>query len=456
MVSSSSGTNVAIPGRVAKASIADTLAFLARVMAPTLGKGMFIRRPRMVALAARFGLDTGAVRCLQRLQRRYEADVLLLAIPGRRQAVVLSPGTLHAVLDATPDPFAPDTREKVAALSHFEPKTSLVSGPDERPQRRAFNDDLLESARPRHTMSDRIAIVITEEVDHLLCEAGGALTWPLFTEAWHRAVRRIVLGDAARDDRLLTDMLAKLRRAGNWAFLHPGRPILNREYHRHLAGVLARGEPGSLSARIAARPDHDDPAMLDQVTQWLFAFDAAGIATFRALALVVTQAGARTRAEAEIRGRTGRSAADLLFLRACLLESVRLWPTTPAFLRETTREVAFGDGRLPRHTQVLVFAPYFHRDESRLAVAHDFVPELWLEPHLGRRWPLVPFSEGSGTCPAHNFVPMMSSTLLAAILERRSPALRSSAQLRPDHPLPGTLNHFRLAFDLRAPQGAER
>lgn len=429
------GSDARIPGRLARAGVGDTLAVLARVVVPTLGKGIFIRRPAMVALAARLGLDAGAVRCLQGLRRRTGADVLLLAVPGRRQAVVLSRHAMEAVLDGTPDPFSPATREKIAALGHFEPRVSLVSGPADRPRRRAFNDAFLESDRPRHTMAERIEAVVADEVEVLL--GGPVLRWPAFTEAWHRAVRRVILGDAARGDRALTDALARLRRAGNWAVLHPGRPALNRRFHRNLARVLARGEPGSVAARIAARRGCDDPEVLDQVTHWLFAFDAAGIATYRALALAAARGVAET-------------AAGPALLRACLLEAVRLWPTTPAVLRETVRDVAFDDGILPKGTQVLVYVPFFHRDADTSPAAHGFAPELWLEPGPAAHRALIPFSAGPGLCPAHHLVPLMGSAVLAAILRRRRPVLRPPGLPAPDRPLPGTLDHFRLVFDLAA------
>jgi len=434
---------------LAKASVRDTLMFMGTVLVPTLGKGVFIRRPKIVALAERLGLDTRAVRCLQRLRRIYGSGPLILAIPGRRQTVLLSSDDVHRVLDGAPEPFAPATLEKISALAHFEPKASLASGPPERAERRHFHDEMLESDRPVHSMADAIFARVEEEAWRLLGHAGAELTWPAFTEAWHRAVRRVILGDGARDDAALTNMLAKLRGAANWAFLHPGRPALRQQFHRSLGAHLARAEPGSLAARIAARPNSNETAAVDQVTHWLFAFDAAGIATFRALALVATQPNAQDRAGIETSvGEAGRP-KDLPFLRACILESVRLWPTTPAIFRETTREVTSGGGRLPKHAQILVYVPFFHRDDENLPQAHRFAPELWFGAGTEGRWPLIPFSEGPGVCPAHHLVPMMGSFMMAAILGRNRIALRRPERLRTDRPMPGTLDNFHLRFALQ-------
>ena len=60
-------------------------------------------------------------------------------------------------------------------------------------------------------------------------------------------------------------------------------------------------------------------------------FDAAGIACFRALAMLSAYRAEAERADNEIRYADG-PAPQFSFLRACVLESVRLWPTTPLLM----------------------------------------------------------------------------------------------------------------------------
>src|SRR5437588_12420328 len=100
-----------------KASILDSIAVATEVFIPTVAKGVILRRPRVVAMAERLQLDRTAVRCLQRLRRRYGDGPLLLRVPGRSQAVVLAPAHVRRVLDETPDPFATASSEKQAALA---------------------------------------------------------------------------------------------------------------------------------------------------------------------------------------------------------------------------------------------------------------------------------------------------------------------------------------------------
>lgn len=181
----------------------DRLRFLFRVVIPTWAQGLLLRKRLTVALAARFDLDGGAVRFLQGLRRRYGEAPLLVGNPGRPQLLLLSAHDVQRVLDAAPEPFTPDSREKHAALSHFEPQVSLISRGPQRAVRRQFHEEVLESNQPIHPLAQFICGVVRDEASRLLggLQSGGELTWPLFTEAWFRAVRHIVLGERARRSR---------------------------------------------------------------------------------------------------------------------------------------------------------------------------------------------------------------------------------------------------------------
>lgn len=177
------------------------------------------------------------------------------------------------------------------------------------------------------------------------------ITWDEFTAQWHRAVRHVVLGAAARDD-TLGEQLTKLRAAANWAFFRKPRTTLLDTFRRRLTERIANAPAESLAGMLRERETGDTSAATDQVTHWLFAFDAACMAAWRALALLASHPDAMRSATAQ------STAADQPqppwpFIRATILESLRLWPTTPAILRETVREDA--DRPLPgtlEHTQL--------------------------------------------------------------------------------------------------------
>jgi cytochrome P450 len=387
---------------------------------------------------------------VQRLRNTYGSGPLLLRTPPRLpRALILSPDHVQRVLAGSPEPFAVASSEKSETASHFQPKGLLISHGAERAHRRRFNEEVLDTNRPVHRLGEHFVPIVREESERLLDDVRrrGDLVWDDFARTWFRIVRRVVLGDGARDDQTLTDELAQLRSGANWAFLRPKRRRLQQRFFDRLNGHLARAEPGSLAGVMATTPTSRDTVPLQQVPQWLFAFDAAGMATFRALALLAAHPEYLRRAHAELRDQERMVRQDLPFLRACVLESVRLWPTTPLVLRQSVAETTWETGVMPVQTGIILFAPFFHRDDQRLPYANRFSPELWLEDRA-EQWPLIPFSGGPAQCPGENLVLLLSSTTLAWLLEERRIRLEPPARLDARRPLPGTLNNFGLRFTL--------
>ncbi|HLH88867.1 MAG TPA: cytochrome P450 [Xanthobacteraceae bacterium] len=445
-----------------RASVPDTLRIVCCIVLPTWSKGLFFRSRRMMRLAQRWDLDALAVRTMVSLRHRYGEGLLRLANPIKSQVLVLAWDDAARILAGEPRPFATASRSKQIALAHFEPRTSLITRSAERAPRRAFNERVLDSGRPIHRCADDFRPIVADEAARLRGICGEALRWEPFAEAWSRGMRRLVLGSAATDDRELTEMLARLRRDANWVWLRRDRKRLRRRFHARLADHLARAEPGSLAAMVTRR-DAEQARPLDQVTQWLFAFDAGAIATWRALALIATHPHERAQALADAAAAADAAdAADAegtserAYLRACFLEALRLWPTTPLILRETLSEVSFDGITLAAGTELLVFAPYFHRDRARVPDADRFAPAIWLGNDPAGVSPFVPFSGGPAACPGRHLVSMLASVWLAALLEGSAPmALIGAPPLGPAMPLPGTLDHFQLRFQVGSGQRAE-
>ncbi|PPB50460.1 cytochrome P450 [Arthrobacter pityocampae] len=426
------------------ASAPDTARLLLGVLLPTIVKGPIIRRPWAVGLAARLDLDTRAVGIVRSIHAKHPAGPLMLKLPIRRQAIVLAPEDANTVLARSPEPFTPASSEKRAALSHFQPANVLITRGPLRTVRRALQEQVLDTDHPVHHLADRFVPVVEEEMLELLAGAvrSGSLPWDDFLDAWYRVVRRVVFGDHARDDKDLTAMVIRLRKDGNWAFLKPVRTKTRRRFLARITEELANAEPGSLAAVMAAAPKGDGAEPADQVPQWLFAFDPAGMATFRALTVLATHPEAMAAARREVDGDTsGRRV--LPYLRAAILESLRLWPTTPMILRQTTQPVQWERGLMPADCGVLVYAPYFHRDERSLRSAHSFSPERWLtEEDDG--WPLVPFSDGPVVCPGKQLVLLVTSAALAALVAGHDFRVEEGQALDPERPLPGTMDNYSV------------
>ncbi|WIV54686.1 cytochrome P450 [Amycolatopsis nalaikhensis] len=425
------------------ASVAETLRVAVEVALPTLAGGVIKRRPAAMAVAEKLRFDRPAVKLLRQLRARHHGRPLKLRVPGRSVELALSGADVGTLLAGAPTPFSPSTREKRAALGHFQPHGVLISDAADRRSRRRFTEAVLEPGRPLHELAAPFAKVVADETAVLLSEAthDGELTWDAFNVAWWRLVRRLVLGTAARDDDELTDLLARLRLDANWAYLHPRRKHVHARFRDRLTAHLGRAEPGSLAAAIAEAGD--DGTAADQVAHWLFAFDAAGMVAFRTLALLATHPAALDRARADLGDADPAEPHQLSYLRACVLDTVRLWPTTPMLLRETTEETSWG----PAGTTVLIFTPFFHRDAD-LDYADRFEPDIWLDGRAEGNPALVPFSAGPAVCPGRDLVQFCVSTLLANLVRDHGFEQASGPVLAPDRTLPATLDNFHLKFHL--------
>jgi cytochrome P450 len=354
------------------------------------------------------------------------------------------------VLDGSPEPFATANREKRAALSHFQPHGVLISDAAHREERRPFNGAVLDEYRSVHHLAGQMVPKICEEADALLSRAqqSGLLSWDDFITAWWRIIRRIVLGDAARNDHALTAMLTRLRRDANWAYLKPKRTALRKRFNQRLRDHLDRAEPGSLAHLVGQIQTSDTTMPHQQVPQWLFAFDPTGMATFRTLALLASHPEHEDRVRDEVAGSDLSTPHELPYLRMCVLESLRLWPTTPGILRETTAPTTWDTGTLPAGSTIVVFVPFFHRDDQRLPYADRFAPEIWAHERAADDWPLVPFSAGPAQCAGRNLVLLTTSSLIAILLSRIRLNLRPPLKLDPARRLPATLSPYHLSFQV--------
>jgi cytochrome P450 len=445
-------------GDLPKATALESAAFLLDVFLPTAAKGPLIRRPKAEAVAERLGLDDRAVRRMAKLAGKYPKGPLMLRLPRHQQAVVLHSEHLHHVLANSPEPFSPASSEKKAALAHFEPRFALISEGPERTARRALQEQVLDARSPVHRLAESFLPIVRDEADRLLQRADQGhppgsfeLGWDDFIQSWDRMVRRTVFGNTAREDHELTNMLAELRGNANWSFLKRQDTRLRTKFLSRVEDRMKNADRGSLAFAMANMHPGQHAAPVDQIPQWLFALETTGMATFRTLALLATHPEHFAHAKAEVR-RDATERRHLPFLRACALESLRLWPTTPVILRQSTREVQWPHGTMGAGCGVLIYVPYFHRDEAHVPQAHSFTPERWLDRNEDEGWPLVPFSEGPVFCPGRQLALMLSSAMLASLIDMSSFALSSRHALGPQTRLPGTLNAYSLRFTVSGNQ----
>ncbi|MBY4275302.1 cytochrome P450 [Rhodococcus fascians] len=419
---------------------------------PPVASGVIARRRSAMPLLERISADSLAIDTLDRLRAEFGDGPVELVLPGRKMVIVLDEDDAARILDETPTSFTPANREKRGALRPFQPRGVLISDSPGRNYRRPVNEAALETPDALHSMSGTFAAVIDDELGALTLEVrrSGELNASSFTRAWWRAVRRITLGDAARDDSVVTDQLWSLRANGNWSYFFPARTRLREKFFDRLYRYAEGVQPNTLLAALDARTTGAATDPVGQIPHWLFAFDAAGIATLRAFALLASHDEQMRRAQDEVRRADPRSPQPLPFLRSCILESLRLWPTTPAILRDSTVDTAWGPerDRIDAGTAFLIYTPAFHRDARSVAYADAFEPDAWLDGRAENQRGFLPFSSGPAGCPGRNVALFTSSTALARLVENFPDHRQTSTPPLDSHrPLPATLDHFGLTFE---------
>ncbi|GAB2655467.1 cytochrome P450 [Kribbella swartbergensis] len=428
------------------ATIPDAARTLRDVLLPVVAQGAILRRTAASRAAELVHADGRALRRVRALRQKYGEGPLLIRLPGRTIALVLDPEHVHRILRETPEPFSAATADKVAALNHFQPHAVLTTDPPLRAPRRALNEEALDTHRPVHRHADSMVAAITEELT-----PDGTLGWTDFRESWYRIVRRIVLGDKARDDTELTRLIDVLRSNANWAAVHPRNRKARERLERKLGEYVENAAPGTLVEALMLSTIQRDSRTVEpgggldpagQVPHWLFAFDAAGIALWRLLAVLATRPDAVERIATE-------DSPLLAYAGAAAEESVRLWPTTLVVLREARTETFWEAGSAPAGTEFAIVSSVFHRDDEALDYANDFVPEIWLDGRSDGSWPLIPFSEGPAVCPGRNV------TLLTISAATRHLVTHYDLDLDPHTrakltggPLPTTFDHTapRMGF----------
>jgi hypothetical protein len=427
------------------ASIVEGVRFTAQVAVPNLVQGLFRRRRTAVSIAEKVHADGLAHGFMAGLKRSYGEGPVWIRVAAEEVLLLLGRGPIRHVLEAAPDPFAPDPEPKRSAMGHFQPDALTISRGSAWVQRREFTEAVLATGEPVHPLADgfvaaagRAAGALPEELD-----------WEDFNEAVRRVARTVILGDAAAGDAELSRMLGELMDKSN----PPGRgdPQLLERYTARLAEYVAAGDPRSLVGRFGSAPVGEETKPANQVTHWLFALgDTLAINAARCLALLAVHDEERARVLEECREAnlgSGAAVHGLRRLEACLHEAMRLWPTTPMLSREAVRESEWDGVSVPAGTQVMIVNAFNHRDREAVEFADDFSPEAWLSGEAAGDWTFNHFSHGPAGCPGTALALLVGQAMLATVLREREVELRSP-ELDPDRPMPRSLDHFSLRFRL--------
>ena len=430
------------PGGLPAASLGESLRFVALGLLPTLARGLFSARERMVKLMARLDTDARAIRAISEIRAAHPGQGARLL--GGRIVLLWGTDAIREVLDRSANVYASDAGAKGKGMCHFQPDALTMSRGEEWRDRRAFNESVLATSDSLHPDADRFVAVVADEVSRVYLADG--LTWSDWEELFDRITLRVIFGDRARDETEITALLDKLMgEANRLVGLSEGDDYF--EFYGRLERQLRDPEPGSLVARFADAPQTDLTRVAHQLPHWIFAMrNTLGANAWRALATIVADGEIKRRALEEVEGADLSRSAEvdgLRYLEGCLSEAMRLWPTTPILARETIRETTLAGQKLDEGTQVMIFNTFNHRDPAQVENADSFRPERWSSGERDYRFNHL--SNGSQDCPGGPLVYLLGKAVLANVLGRcdltlREPALDSQA------PLPYTLDPFSTRF----------
>ncbi|MFE2415908.1 cytochrome P450 [Streptomyces hokutonensis] len=149
--------------------------------------------------------------------------------------------------------------------------------------------------------------------------------------------------------------------------------------------------------------------------------------------------------------------AKLRYVRRVLDESLRLWPTAPAYAREATRDTELaGDHPVRRGAWALILTPMLHRDpEVWGADAEEFDPDRFDAKAVRSRAPhtFKPFGTGARACIGRQFALHEATLVLGLLLRRYELRPDPAYRLRVAERLTLMPEGLRLHLDRRTPSG---
>jgi len=432
------------------ASALEGIRFTAQIGAPNIILGLFNKRELPARVASTVGADYLGYRLVEGLVKTHGPGPFYVRVAKDEALLVHHPDDLKFVLGGSPDPFASDPEPKLKGMSAFQPDALTISRGDVWAQRRQFADAVLEPGNSLHSLASSFVAAAADTAADL---ARNQIDWTAIDAAFQRMTRRVVFGDHAADDTRLMELLGELMSQGNKMPGEPGPQY--PEFIGMIEGHLAKAEPGSLAAEIAKTPAPPGGAA-GQVVHWLFAMgDTLAANTLRTLAALATHPEQRAEVRNEMAGATittPQGVASLKYLGGCLLEAMRLWPTTGLFARVATRDIEFPNGAvLPEGTQVMIYNVFNHRDQSRIPYADRFSPGEWVSGHASEDWSFNFMSHGPQVCPGYGLSVFLGQAVIANLLEAGELSV-DGVQLNPGKPLPHSLDLYGFSVSVAPPR----
>lgn len=147
------------------------------------------------------------------------------------------------------------------------------------------------------------------------------------------------------------------------------------------------------------------------------------------------------------------------YLRRCLDEALRLWPTAPAFARSPRERTVIGEGTdhelvMEPEDWAMIILPMTHRDPQAWGpTAEQFDPDRFLPENSRGRMKNVykPFGTGERACIGRQFAIHEAILVLARLLHRYDLEPEPGYELKIEERLTIVPRGFRLSLNRRTP-----
>ncbi len=431
-----------------RASLVDGVRFTAQIGVPNVLQGLFKKRELPTKLASLTRAETLGYQLVEGMVERLGPGPFLVRVATDWALLLHAPEDIEFVLGGSPDPFASDPETKKKGMTAFQPDALTISRGDLWRNRRAFAESVLATGKPLHPLAGPFLEVAAQAAQEL---AGlQNVTWEDLNDSFQRITRTVVFGELAAADRDITRQLGELMAAGNST---PGKPARGYdEFLAHVQRYVDGADPRSLTGLFAQAPHDDATRVSGQVIHWMFAMgDTLALNLMRTLALLASHPEQLREVRAELDAVSlddPAAVARLDYLGGCIMEAMRLWPTTPLFGRVTTREVTFPGGEvLEAGSQVLIYNVFNHRNKKRVPYADRFAPGEWASGDASKSWLFNFFSNGPQGCPGAGLAVFLGQAYLAHLLAHWTPTLEG-ASLSPGQPLPHGLDVYGFTIGL--------
>ncbi|MEO7719168.1 MAG: cytochrome P450 [Capsulimonas sp.] len=185
---------------------------------------------------------------------------------------------------------------------------------------------------------------------------------------------------------------------------------------------------GLLFQETGLASEVQDAERRDQAMTFLIAgHESVSVALAWAWYLLARHTEIEARYHREIDGWDGVNLSALVYTRAVIAETMRLYPPAWMMSREAQETVVVGGETMEAGTIVVVAPCVTHQDARFFPEPHAFRPERWLEAETWPRFAYFPFGAGARKCIGDEFAWREMVLLMATLGREWAPRFDSEA-----------------------------